>query len=210
MSDLIEFLEKRLSQNLPGRDAQIKMAPKPRTEGEMRKMEAPEDVYESSVLILLFPNEKGEIELTLTLRSEDINHGGQISFPGGRADKGESVVETALREAREEIGVEPQDITIIGQLSDLYVSHSNNLVVPIVGYTNKRPDFTINPREVDEVFTVELRSLLHKKNLTVEDWELGKHIYKVPYWDVHRVPLWGATAMMLNELLDICREYQNN
>lgn len=207
MHDLFPFLEERLSQNLPGRDAQIQMAPKPRSDGEMRKMNPPEDVRQSSVLALLFPNEENDIELTLTLRSEDIDHGGQISFPGGRANKGESAVDTALREAREEIGIDPGRVTILGQLSDLYVSHSNNLVVPVIGYSRERPEFTVNPIEVEEVFTVTLDSLLHKKNLTVEDWELGKHTYKVPYWDVHRVPLWGATAMMLNELLDLYREY---
>lgn len=207
MHDLIIFLEDRLSQNLPGRDAQIRMAPKPRSDGKMREMNPPEDVRQSSVLALLFPNKEKDIELTLTLRSEDIDHGGQISFPGGRANKGESAADTALREAREEIGIDPKRITILGQLSDLYVSHSNNLVVPVIGYSRERPEFTVNPIEVEEVFTVTLDSLLHKKNLTVEDWKLGKHTYKVPYWDVHRVPLWGATAMMLNELLDLYREY---
>lgn len=207
MHELITFLRERLSQNLPGREAQIKMAPKPRGEGKMRKMEPPQDVRKSSVLILLFPNEEGKLELTLTLRSEDIDHGGQISFPGGGANKGESAAETALRESHEEIGIDPGEITIVGQLSELYVSHSNNLVIPVIGYMQKRPAFDLDPREVEEVFTVTLRSLLHKKNLTEEDWHLGKHTYKVPYWDVHRVPLWGATAMMLNELLDLYREF---
>jgi len=101
----------------------------------------------------------------------------------------------------------PDTITIIGQLSELYVSHSNNLVTPFVGYTAKRPEFEINPAEVEEVFAVELDSLIHKKNITVEDWNLHSYTYRVPYWDVHEVPLWGATAMMLNEFLDLYREF---
>lgn len=176
----------------------------------MRQMDPPEGVKQSSVLVLLFPNEDEKLELTLTLRSNDIDHGGQISFPGGRAHKGESSIETALREANEEIGLDPNQVQIIGQLSDLYVSHSNNLVTPIVGFTGSRPKFKANPAEVEEIFTVELDSLLHKKNLTVENWNLRSNSYKVPYWDVHRVPLWGATAMMLNELLELTREYQEN
>lgn len=208
MHDLITFLTNRLQKNLPGRDAQIEMAPKPVSEGEMRQMDPPEDVKQSSVLILLFPNDEEELELTLTLRTNDIDHGGQISFPGGRAHEGETAVETALREAEEEIGVAPESVNIIGQLSDLYVSHSNNLVIPIVGFLNKRPEFKIDPREVEEVFAVELESLLHKKNLTVEDWDLRTNTYKVPYWDIHRVPLWGATAMMLNEFLELIREFK--
>lgn len=210
MHGLIRFLSDRLQKTLPGRNAQIKMAPKPVSEGEMREMDPPEGVHKSSVLVLLFPNEEEELELTLTLRSHDIDHGGQISFPGGRADNDETPVETALREANEEIGIKPKDIHVIGQLSDLYVSHSNNLVTPIVGFTKQRPDFQINPAEVEEVFAVELASLLHKKNLTIEDWDLRSHTYKVPYWDIHRVPLWGATAMMLNELLELTREYLKN
>jgi 8-oxo-dGTP pyrophosphatase MutT (NUDIX family) len=170
-------------------------------------MEAPDDAYRSSVLVLLFPNEDGKIELTLTLRTSDINHGGQISFPGGGAEEGESVNETALREAHEEIGINAEDVTIIGRLSDLYVNHSNNRVTPVVGFMDERPEFTLNPNEVEELFTVELDSLLKKKNITVEDWDLQANKYRVPYWDVHRVPLWGATAMMLRELLDLYKEF---
>lgn len=207
MHPIIDYLKDRLNQNLPGQDAQIEMAPKPVDGGEIRDMNPPPEVNQSSVLVLLFPNEDGELELILTLRSNDIDHGGQISFPGGRAEEEESPVETALREAEEEIGIEPGKVTIIGTLSDLYVSHSKNLVIPVVGFLQSRPDFKINPLEVEEVFAVELDSLLHKKNLAVEDWNLHTYTYKVPYWDVHRVPLWGATAMMLNELLELVREF---
>jgi mutator protein MutT len=210
MHDFISFLEHRLSKSLPGREAQIKMAPKPISGGEQREMKAPEHANQSSVLVLLFPNEENELELTLTLRTNDIDHGGQISFPGGRAEAGETVIETALREAHEEIGINPESVSIIGQLSDLYVSNSNNLVTPVVGFMSHQPKFTKNPKEVEEVFAVEIDSLLHKKNLTVEDWSLSKHTYRVPYWDIHQVPLWGATAMMLNELLELFREYQQD
>lgn len=207
MHPVINYLKDRLDQHLPGQDAQIEMAPKPVDGGELRDMNPPPEVNQSSVLVLLFPNEDGELELTLTLRTNDIDHGGQISFPGGRADDEESPVETALREAKEEIGITPDEVDIIGTLSDLYVSNSKNLVTPVVGYMPYRPAFEINPLEVEEVFAVELDSLLHKKNLTVEDWNLHTYTYKVPYWDIHRVPLWGATAMMLNELLELIREF---
>lgn len=207
MQDLISFLKGRLGQNLPGRDAQLQMAPKPVNGGEVRQMDAPKHAHRSSVLLLLFPNEEGKTELALTLRSDDINHGGQISFPGGRAEEGETAHKTALREAHEEIGIDPNSVTVIGRLSELYVNHSNNLVLPVVGFTKQRPDFKPNPTEVEEVFAVELDSLLQKKNLTAENWNLRTHTYRVPYWDLHHVPLWGATAMMLNELLSLYREF---
>ncbi len=209
MHQLIPFLEDRLSKDLPGRKAQIKMAPEPVDGGKIREMEPLPESNKSSVLILLFPNEDDEMELVLTLRSHDIDHGGQISFPGGRAEKGESLNQTALREAKEEIGVSPDTVTVIGKLSELYVSHSNNLVTPVLGFTDGRPDFNINPAEVEEVFAIELHSLLHKKNITVENWDLHSYTYRVPYWDIHQVPLWGATAMMLNEFLDLYREFIN-
>ncbi|MDZ7659601.1 CoA pyrophosphatase [Fodinibius sp.] len=209
MHPLIQFLEDRLSQGLPGRKAQVKMAPEPVDGGEIQEMEPSAEANASSVLILLFPNEDEKMELVLTLRSHDIDHGGQISFPGGRAEKNESLHQTALREAKEEIGVSPDTITVIGELSELYVSHSNNLVIPVLGFTNTRPEFNINPAEVEEVFAIELHSLLHKKNITIENWDLHSYTYRVPYWDIHQVPLWGATAMMLNEFLDLYREFLN-
>lgn len=209
MHQFISFFKQQLSQHLPGRQAQIQMAPKPVSEGELRKMDPPEDAQRSSVLVLLFPNEEENLELVLTLRSHDIDHGGQISFPGGRREGGESLEQTALREAKEEIGVLPEAVTIVGELSDLYVSHSDNLVTPFVGFVERRPDFSLNPAEVEEVFSIELQSLVQKKNITVEDWDLQSYTYKVPYWNVHEVPLWGATAMMLNEFLDIYRQFLN-
>jgi hypothetical protein len=88
------------------------------------------------------------------------------------------------------------------------VAHSNNRVYPVVGFTKQQPEFDLCPDEVEEVFTITLDTLLLKKNITVEDWNLRTHTYRVPYWDVHQVPLWGATAMMLNELLELYREYK--
>lgn len=207
MHPFIDFLKQRLNRDLPGRDAQFKMAPKPVSEGPSRKMNPPGTYSDSSVLIVLFPNSEGDLELVLTLRSKNIDHGGQLSFPGGRSDDGETVVDTALREAEEEVGIPPENVEILGSLSTLYVDHSRNQVTPIVGYLQHQPNLILNPAEVEEAFTVELDSLVNKKNLTVEQWDLRDHTYHVPYWDVHRVPLWGATAMMLSEFLEIYREF---
>ena len=203
----IDFLKQRLEKPLPGQNAQLRMAPTPLSEGPARELEAPPNAKNSSVLILLFPNEERELELILTLRNKDIDHGGQISLPGGRSDEEESYIETALREAEEEVGIKPESVQILGILSDLYVSNSNNLVKPVVAYMPEKPELKTNPAEVEEAFTVEVKSLAAKKNLTVENWDLQKYSYEVPYWDVHEVPLWGATAMILNEFLELYREF---
>ena len=209
MHPFIDFLRRRLGKPLPGRDAQLKMAPKPVNEAPGRKMDAPQDARQSSVLVLIYPNDEGELELLITLRSSEIDHGGQLSFPGGRSEDGESPAETALREAQEEVGIDPEKVNILGRMTRLYVNHSKNHVTPVVGYLPEKPDISLDPIEVEEAFSVELDSLLGKKNLTVEDWNLKEHTFKVPYWDIHRVPLWGATAMMLNELLELYREFLN-
>lgn len=209
MHDLIPFLESRLQQNLPGEEAQLRMAPKPVADGPKRPTTPTDNSHPSSVLLLLFPNKEDQWELVLTLRTDDIDHGGQISFPGGRAESGETSTATALREAHEEIGILPQQVTTIGELSELYIPHSNSRVTPVVGYMEARASFTANPDEVKEIFTVELNSLATKKNLIEEQWQLREYQYHVPFWDIHRVPLWGATAMMLNEFLDLYREFRS-
>lgn len=209
MHSFVDYLKQRLERSLPGLDAQLVMAPEPVDEnGPPRTLEPPDHARQSSVLILIYPNDESGLELLLTLRSSGIDHGGQISFPGGRSEKGESAVDTALREAREEVGIAPEKVEVIGRLTNLYVNHSNNQVVPVVGYLPEAPDLTLDPYEVEEAFSVELESLVGKKNLTVEDWELKNYKFKVPYWDIHRVPLWGATAMMLNEFLELYREFK--
>lgn len=212
MNDFFIFLEHRLNnKELPGTPSQLKMAPEPVSqEAEHRTMNAPEDASKSSVLILIFPNDEGVPELIITLRTQEINHGGQLSFPGGQAEIGEAPIQTALREAREEIGIIPEDVKVAGTLSTLFVAHSNNQVCPVVGFLDYTPELIINPNEVEEAFSVELNSLLGKKNLRTEDWNLrNQQKYKVPYWDVHRVPLWGATAMMLSEMLELYEEFKS-
>ncbi|MDZ7772372.1 MAG: CoA pyrophosphatase [Balneolaceae bacterium] len=207
--DFIAFLQERLEENLPGKTSQVRMAPEPVGEAPGRNMEPPDHAGRSAVLVLLFPNPERELELLLTLRSRDIDHGGQISFPGGRAEEGESARQTALREAREEVGLSGEGIQMLGTLSQLYMSPSNSLITPVVAYLPERPAMRLNPAEVEEIFAVELGSLATKKNLEVEQWNLSEYTYRVPFWNVHRVPLWGATAMMISELMDLFREWRS-
>jgi 8-oxo-dGTP pyrophosphatase MutT (NUDIX family) len=158
--------------------------------------------------MLLYPDEEQQLHLILTLRTQTINHPGQISLPGGRAESGETAVETAMRETEEEIGLETGNIKIAGKLSDLYVQVSDNCVTPIVGFLDYSPEMKINPGEVKEAFSISLEALLDEKNLTVETWQLHNRDVHVPFWNIHSVPLWGATAMILSELLELYRGFK--
>lgn len=174
--------------------------------------EIPQDCIDSSghpsgVLIPIFPGETGDLSVILTLRTNSIRHAGQISFPGGRADYGETITETALRETREEIGIHQSKIEVTGTLSPFYLYRSHNQITPVVGVLEDKPDMERNEAEVAEIITVKLDDLLSQNFLKRDKWEVSQAKYWVPYWDIHRVPLWGATAMMMSELLEIYREY---
>lgn len=163
--------------------------------------------HPSGVLVPLFPDDSGELHVILTLRTDYIRHAGQISFPGGRSDSGETIIETALRETHEEIGIPESDIDVTGTLSPFYLYRTHNRITPVVGVLDEKPDMTRNEAEVAEIITVRLDDLLSQSYLKREKWELSNATYWVPYWDFHRVPLWGATAMMMSELLEVYKEF---
>lgn len=204
----LKFIQNRLTTPLPGRQAQNLMAPHPVNGSPSKSHYEPEDddFRNNSVLVPII-HWKDEPEVVLTLRTESINHGGQLSFPGGGKEGYESVEETALREAQEEIGLHPELVTIAGHLTNLYVGHSYNMVVPVVGFLTEEQSFTPNPNEVDEIIHVPLSTLADENQLMKEEWSLRGVPYQVPYWNVHRVPLWGATAMMLSELVELYKEF---
>ncbi len=209
MSDyfFIKFLKNRIDKPLPGRTAQKKMLPVPIKESRGQTLTAPNNAYPSSVLIPIFLNENDQLNVILTLRTSGIRHGGQICFPGGRSEQNEEPFETALRESREEIGLPPKDVQIIGSITSFYLQHTNNLINPFIGFLDKKPELTRNPNEVKEIITVGLHSLATEDNLINERWDLEHDSFDVPFWNIHEVPLWGATAMIMSELLELYREF---
>lgn len=207
LQQFFKYLETRLRNDLPGKRAQFKMAPVPETP-EDYYLNPPEDSRPSSVLIPLFLNHKRELSVILTLRPEHLAHGGQISFPGGGIENGETARQAAIRETMEEIGVRKEDIDVAGKLTPLYLRRTNNFIEPFAGKLSTQPDLTITNREVDEVIPVSIESLLNEKNFKREPWTLSNGTkMEVPHWTIHNVPLWGATAMMLNELLELYIEF---
>lgn len=206
---LIYFFINRLKQKLPGIDSQKKMAPI-LGDNYFRSFSPASNSKNSAVLVLLITNTSIEqIEVLLTLRSSNLNnHSGQICFPGGKSETGESFYQTALREANEEIGIDKNEINIIGELSELYVPPSNSTIHPVLAYTNHRPATINNEAEVEEVFFVELNSFINSKYYRLEQWKFDNYNVDVPLWNIHHsTPLWGATAMVLAELLDLYQEY---
>lgn len=207
-NNFYNFIQNRLDSNLPGRSAQNLMAPHPVNGAPSKNHYEPgDDDFRNNSVLVPITLWKEEPEVVLTLRTESINHGGQLSFPGGGKEGHETVDETALREAQEEIGLHPEGVCIAGHLTNLYVGHSLNMVVPVVGFLTEKQRFTPNPNEVDEILHVPLSKLAMEDYIVEEEWSLRGIPYMVPYWDVHRVPLWGATAMMLSELVVLYKEF---
>jgi len=155
---------------------------------------------QAGVLLLLYPK-KDELYFVLTVRTASLDrHSGQVSLPGGgREEKDASFQETALREAREEIGIDPWDLEVLGQLSSLYIPPSHNTIHPIVAYTPRRPHFQPDPTEVAKLLEVPLTLLLDPSARREEDWTIRDRLVRVPFYAVGPHQVWGATAIVLAE-----------
>jgi 8-oxo-dGTP pyrophosphatase MutT (NUDIX family) len=156
------------------------------------------------VLVALF-EEDGEARVILTRRAEHLrNHRGEVSFPGGRLEPEESPVEGALREATEEIDLDPALVEIIGELAPLSTMSSTSAITPFVGVLAQRPALEPNPDEVDHVFDVALTDLLADDVFEEEIWtspERGRR--SVYFFHLPDDTVWGATARVLLELLEL-------
>lgn len=201
---LIAWLEDRLDRPLPGQAAQRELAPATREEPDF-DIERP-DCREAAVLVVLYPRD-GRPHLALTLRGEAVeDHAGQISFPGGRREGEESYVETALREAREEVGLDPDAVRVLGHLSALYIPPTSYCVYPVLAVLAARPDWQPDQREVAEVIEVPIDEFLRAEQPARETWEIRGQPVEVPYFQFENHQVWGATSMMLSELLTLLRE----
>lgn len=200
--DLTAYLQRRLSEPLPGFEAQRRLAPALRQDPSNRYV-AGRSCREAGVLALLYPDE-GRTYLVLTVRRDDLpDHPGQISFPGGSREEGESLEETALREAWEEIGLARNDVRLIGSLTPLYIPPSRYCVYPFVGVVPEKPHLAPHDDEVARILHVPLDRLAHPESVRREPWTLHGREIEVPYFEVESPPIWGATAMMLAELIDL-------
>ncbi len=206
-NEFVLLLEKRLQQPLPGISAQLKMSSRARIQ-KLMKFSHPDSPFLSSVLILLYPL-NGQTRLVLMLRPEYSGvHSGQISLPGGKFEEGDdSLVHTALREAQEEIGIDPVLIRIIGQLTEMYIPPSNFMVTPVIGYQTSQPEFTADPKEVARIIEINIDDLLDIQNIRRKKikFRLGFSLM-VPSYFIDGNIIWGATAMILSEFSELAAE----
>ncbi len=201
----IERLTQRHQQGLPGRDYQLKMA------ALLKRsiFDAPPTARKAAVLMLLFPK-NGEWQLVLTERTGNDHdpHSRQISFPGGSVEPSDAdLTATALRETHEEIGVNPSVIQVIGRMTDVYIPVSNFHVQPFLAWTNHPPQYKRQETEVKQVMETPLSVLQNEANWKVKDIKINEtyDLKNVPYFDVFGKAVWGATAMMISELLEIIK-----
>ncbi|MBN1651000.1 MAG: CoA pyrophosphatase [Bacteroidales bacterium] len=196
-----------LKQELPGWKSHIKLAPMERLES-IRNQHIKTDSKQSAVLLILF-KENDQIKILFILRSEyDGAHSGQISFPGGQKELADADLRaTAVRETFEEIGLIFKTEELLGKLSDLYIPNSNFIVSPYVTYfdcnlAHLKPD----PVEVQQIFKIALSDLMDEHSIKISEvLARGKQSLKAPCFCIDSLKIWGATAMILNELLDILR-----
>lgn len=183
-----------------GLAAQLRMKPVPRAERRPRDREG--DARQGAVLILLYSADR-QIYVVLTRRHDDLaTHAGQISLPGGRREGLETLQETALREAHEEVGVRPADVTILGELMPLYIPPSDFEVHPFVGWHEQKPAFVPQEAEVAEIIEVPLDHLLQAGARQEEIWDRQGISMQIPFFRVGSHKVWGATAMILSEFVE--------
>jgi 8-oxo-dGTP pyrophosphatase MutT (NUDIX family) len=204
----IQLLEKELKKPLPGRNIQYQMAPSDR-DLRYANTQNQHPPVKAAVLILLFPV-NGRVSTVFIKRTRYPGaHSGQISFPGGKFEvKDKQLRETALRETSEELGINAGMITIMGELTPLYIGVSNFKVFPFVGYTDSELIFRIQKEEVEFTITEYLNNLLNpgiKGELHLQHPDIK---LTAPCFQIGKSKIWGATAMILNEFLALYRNIE--
>jgi 8-oxo-dGTP pyrophosphatase MutT (NUDIX family) len=185
--------------SLPGIQAQAVMAPRPRR--GWKPEQHPDRIRQAAALVLLYPRD-GRPFLVLTVRAGLLSrHGGQVSFPGGAIEPGEAVASAALREAAEEIGIDPSVVRVLGALSPLPIPVSDFIVHPIVAVMDQTPAFNHAAAEVARVLEVPFDDLVDPGCVRVTTRLREAELVEVPYFALEGETVWGATAMMLAELL---------
>jgi 8-oxo-dGTP pyrophosphatase MutT (NUDIX family) len=200
LTEMESLLRERLAGTLPGLEAQLRFMPTPPRTG-WKPGEFPSDARIAAGLLLLYPGEHGA-SIALTVRASGLRrHAGQVSLPGGATDPGETLAQAALREAHEEIGVDPAAVRVLGELTPVHVLVSGFTLHPIVAITHERPSFAPAAHEVEEVIEVSVEDLQDASRIRQGTRTREGLAIEYPYFDLMGHQVWGATAMILGEFI---------
>jgi len=206
MEALKKYLANRLQIELPSEKAHQEAMP------FTRKVQyTKEELFgaKKSAVLILFYEKNNKIHLVLIQRPKyEGAHSAQIAFPGGKyEDFDKDLIHTALREANEEVGIVVEDVEVIGKLSEVYIPVSNFLVYPAVGFIDYPPVFKLDEREVAGIIELQVTDLINVEALTISKIDRANESrISVPSFIFNGKIIWGATALMLNELRYILRE----
>jgi len=202
-SSLLELetrLRERLAGTLPGLEAQLRFMPTPPRTG-WKPGDFPTDARIAAGLLLLYPGARGA-SIPLTVRASGLSrHAGQVSLPGGATDPGETLTQAALREAHEEIGLDPAAVRILGELTPVHVLVSGFTLHPVVGLTHSRPSFRPAAHEVETIVEVSIEDLKDASRIRQGTRSREGVAIEYPYFDLMGHQVWGATAMILGEFI---------
>lgn len=203
-AELADRLRRRLAEPLPAERAQRRFSPS-LAYGRHHGPPFP-GARDAAVMALLYPSD-GLWRIPLILRPFNMrDHAGQISLPGGAVDPGETTREAALRELREELGVDPRTIDLLGELSPVYVFVTRYRVTPLLAIAGERPPFEPSPREVAELIEAPLCELANQANHRRRIIARRALRFSAPEIAIHGHSIWGATSIILGELLELFRE----
>jgi 8-oxo-dGTP pyrophosphatase MutT (NUDIX family) len=205
MNAFTDNLKKEIRKGLPGTEIQWAMASSDRLVKDFPRIPR-KDSSDAAVLIFLYPVNR--IIHTVFIQRPEYNgvHGGQISFPGGKKEPADKdLLQTAIREASEETGIDPLEVRIIGTLTPLYIPVSNIIVTPFVGWSENRPSFTPETTEVVFIIEADIRPFLDYSIIRTKPFEIRGDIIDIKYFNYNGNVIWGATAMILHELLTIIK-----
>ncbi|MCZ4409544.1 CoA pyrophosphatase [Cryomorphaceae bacterium 1068] len=193
---------------LPGWDAHSKMINYIRPSAiDVEKVDP--EARHGAVLALIYPVDNIPHVALMLRNTYEGTHSGQVSFPGGKREQiDKDLIQTALREAHEEMNIRPEEVTVVGPLSKVYIPPSRFLVAPFVGYSQKRPNFKRDPLEVAEIIEAPLHIILEESSIKQKPIfvQVTNSELEVKYFDILGHTVWGATAMMLKELAEILTE----
>ncbi len=154
----------------------------------------------AAVLVPIHPGPDGDLHVVLTRRSDTLrHHTGEVSFPGGRVDPGETIVEAALREADEEVALDPASVQVLGELDHLTTVTRRAFITPVVGWVPEPPRLRPSEAEVAAIRHVPLRELLLPEVYREERWGVGSTSRPVYFFELVGDTVWGATAAMLRQ-----------